>query len=393
MFKKMSIILCLALLSAVLPAAAQDSIRVTLLTCSPGQEVYSLYGHTAIRCEQPARGIDVAFNYGVFDFKKPHFMWHFVLGQCDYMVQGIPWKYFLEEYSQRGSSVTAQELNLTQAEAERLLSRLVVNCRPENREYRYNFLYNNCTTMVRDIIEQSVEGQVHFPDTLPHYTYRQMLHLYTAQHPWAQEGNDFLLGADVDTILTPRAAMFAPEYLMRYCDKAFVCEDNGDLRPLVRRTEVLIEAKQQPEAEEFPVSPWQAIAIFAAISILIVAAEVLTKRNFWLWDAVLLLVQSAVGLLLTFMALFSEHPGVNSNWLVALFNPTCCIGLFDVLRSAYRRRVSYWHAFHFALLSLFLLFSPWIPQVFGKLIVPLALCLLLRPISYYIYCRRNKKNK
>ncbi len=393
MFKKTLIAFCLSILSAMSSAAAQDSIRVMLLTCSPGQEVYSLYGHTAIRCQQPAAGLDAVFNYGVFDTSKPYFIWNFVLGRCDYMVEAIPWRFFTEEYRRRGSSITAQHLNLTQTEAKRLLSRLVENCRPENREYRYNFLYNNCTTIVRDILEQSTDGHIVYPDTLPRYTYRQILHQYTAQHPWAREGDDIMLGADVDTILTSHAAMFAPEYLMRYCDKALIYAPNGDRRPLVSRTEVLLEAVPQPLHREFPWLPWQVLVAFASLNVLIVMLELLTKRTFWLWDAVLLLAQGAVGLLLAFMALFSEHPGVGSNWLVILFNPACCIGFYLVLRSAIHRAKTHWHTFHFAILSLFILFSPWMPQTFGKIVVPLALCLLLRPISYYIHNRRKQNRR
>ena len=188
-------------------AHAQDSIRVTILTCSPGPEVYELYGHTAIRCQAPERGFDEVFNYGVFDMSKPFFAWHFVLGQTDYMVQPIPWRYFVKEYEERGSSITEQELNLTPAEARRLTNRLIENCLPENCEYRYSFLYKNCTTMVRDMVEGTINGRIQYPDTLPHQTAREILHRYTAEHPWAQEGNDLLLGTEVDTILsTLRAA-------------------------------------------------------------------------------------------------------------------------------------------------------------------------------------------
>ena len=84
-----------------------DSIRASLITCSPGQEVYALYGHTALRLQNFTTGEDVVFNYGVFSFKQPHFIWRFVRGQCDYMVVPTPWQYFTREYEERGSSITA----------------------------------------------------------------------------------------------------------------------------------------------------------------------------------------------------------------------------------------------------------------------------------------------
>lgn len=395
MFKRLVIFLCFFLLSVVscqlsIALAQQDSVRVSVLTCSPGPEVYSLYGHTAIRVQQDS--IDEVFNYGVFDFRKPHFTWHFVLGQTDYMIEPLPWKYFIIDYDRRGSSITEQELNLTPSEANCLLAALIENCQPENREYRYSFLYNNCTTKVRDMVEQVVRGSIQYPDTLPHQTAREILHHYTAQHPWAQEGNDLLLGSEMDTILSERAAMFIPENMMQAFDGAYILSTNGDMRPLVRSKKVILEAKQQVVESEFPLSPLQAILVFAAICILILVLEVWTKRLWWLWDVLILLLQGIAGTLLTFMFLFSEHPGVGSNWQVWVFNPIYFIGIPLVIKAATKHRETLWYAFYFAVLALFLLFSPWIPQVFAKITVPLALCLLTRPISYYYFCHRKKKH-
>ena len=394
MFKKLTIFLCLFFLVKAQAEAAmfnvqgamnpEDSIRVSLITCSPGQEVYELYGHTAIRCQQPEGSLDVVFNYGVFDMNKPHFAWHFVLGETDYMVQPIPWKFFIIDYEKRGSSITEQELNLTPQEARKLLTFLILNSRPENCEYRYSFLYKNCTTMVRDIVEQTIIGRIQYPDTLPHQTFRETLHHYTAEHPWAQEGNDLLLGAEVDTIPSAHAAMFLPENLMRAFDGAFIRTPKGDMRPLVKSKSVLLEARPQIVEPEFPLLPWQALLAFGAICLLIVLLEVWTKRVFWLWDVLLLLLQGAAGSLLTFMLLFSGHPAVDSNWQVWLLNPTALIGIPLVIKAAVKHETTLWYAFQFAVLALFLLFSPWIPQVFAKITVPLALCLLTRPISYYI---------
>ena len=391
MFKRIAILLCLLLSAAAHCFAVKDSIRVTLLTCSPGQEVYELYGHTAIRCQQPEQGLDVVFNYGVFDMSKPHFAWHFILGQTDYMVQPIPWEYFVKEYQERGSSITEQELNLKQAEAEVLVARLTENSRPENREYRYNFLYKNCTTMVRDMVEQSIIGRIQYPDTLPHQTFREILHHYTAEHPWAQEGNDLLLGVEVDTILSEHDAMFVPENMMLAFDGAFICSPNGDMRPLVSHKTILLEARPQVVDPEFPLLPWQAMLAFGAVCLFIMLLEVWTKHLFWLWDVLLLLLQGATGTLLAFMFLFSRHPAVDSNWQIWVLNPIALIGIPLVIKSAIKHQPTYWYYFQFVVLALFLLFSPWIPQVFAKITVPLALCLLTRPISYYF--ARAKKSK
>lgn len=382
----------LPLLSAV-RAQRYDSIRASLITCSPGQEVYALYGHTALRLQNFTRGEDLVFNYGVFSFSQPHFVWRFVRGQCDYMVVPIPWKYFTREYEERGSSITAQVLNLTPSEAARLYACMLEDCRPENRQYRYNFLYNNCTTKVRDAIERCVEGRVVYPDSIPLYTYRQMLRQYTAAHPWAQEGNDILLGSAVDTALSARAAMFAPEYMLRYAENAYVYAENNDKRPLVLDTEILLQKRPQTVEPEFPLSPTQAMLVLLAFAVLILLLERLFNRQCWLWDAILLAGQGVAGLLLLFMFLFSEHPAVDSNWQIWVLNPIALVALPMVVKAAYRHRKTLWHAVFSVILTTFLVFSPWMPQEFGKLVVPLALTLLTRPISYYLYYRKNNKKK
>ena len=162
------VLLTLILVSSA-PVAAQedippmDSVEFSLLTCQPHDEVYSLYGHTAIRYhELRPGGLDWAFNYGVFDFKKPHFVARFVFGLTDYELGAYPYKYFVKEYRRFGSMVTEQVLNLTDEEKMALHDALAINLRPENKIYRYNYFYNNCTTKARDIIESCINGKVEY---------------------------------------------------------------------------------------------------------------------------------------------------------------------------------------------------------------------------------------
>ena len=213
-------------------------IEVSVLTCSPGQEVYSLYGHTAIRVRDGRTGEDEVFNYGIFDFNTEHFVWKFVLGETDYICASVPWNYFIREYEKRGSSVAVQVLNLTQAEAVRVKEYLYRNVQPENRVYRYNFLTNNCTTKVMDCVEACVEGDIVYSWTQEPYTYRTILHKYTEAYPWEQEGNDFLLGADVDTVLSHRATCFIPDFYKNALDGAVVRGEFEDTRKLVTSTQV-----------------------------------------------------------------------------------------------------------------------------------------------------------
>ena len=143
-------------------ASAHDSLRISLLTCTAGEEIYTLFGHTAIRCENLTRKTDVVYNYGVFDFSSGGFVLRFALGETDYRLDKSRTDYFTYAYYYYGRDIRQQVLNLTQAEKERLVALLEENYRPENRVYRYNFFYDNCSTRPRDKVEEATEGTVDY---------------------------------------------------------------------------------------------------------------------------------------------------------------------------------------------------------------------------------------
>ena len=153
-----------------MPVAAQaQRLDVSLLTCFPGQEVFELYGHTAIRITDGAT-MDRVYNFGLFSFNQPHFVYRFVKGETDYAVGGYPTEYFTPEYAERGSKVVEQRLRLTEQQALWLFNELERLCLPENREYRYNYVLNNCATRPRDLIEQAVGGLTYPPSEHPDAT-------------------------------------------------------------------------------------------------------------------------------------------------------------------------------------------------------------------------------
>ena len=374
-----------------------STLEVSLLTCSPGHATYELYGHTALRVRSEAQGYDVVFNYGVFDFYEPMFVWRFVLGECDYMVCPYSYDAFMYEYIQRGSSVTEQVLNLRPREAQEMATALWTNCAKENRVYRYNIFRSNCTTKSRDMIEAHIYGHVIYPVRPRRNTFRTILHQFTRGHVWDEEGNDLLLGASVDTLITERDEMFSPIYLMWYMDSAFVDRGLHRFDPLVRERRILLE--ENPERlranlaaqPTFPVTPGVVGWSLFVIGALLAAWELRRQRALWQVDAVLMTLQGIAGLLLTFMALFSQHPGVGSNWQIWVLNPLPLLFVVPVVRAAKRREPFIYHTFAAGLISLFVVLYAFIPQDFSALILPLALLLLSRPIVHLILTKRKTK--
>ena len=368
-----------------------DSVEVSLLTCSPGTEVYSLYGHTAIRVKSYTTGEDWVFNYGVFSFNRPNFIWRFTRGECDYQIGALPFAYFAEEYEERGSAVYQQVLNLRASEKERLWTLLVENMRPENREYRYNFLYDNCTTRARDRIEEAVEGKIIYPEQDTVHTYREIIHQYTAQHPWAELGNDICLGAEADRPISVRDEMFAPFYLLRYANGAVIQGSDGSTRPLVLSQSEVVEGRDVEIQKEFPWSPALSVWILFFCVAGLTVVEQWRHACFWGIDIFLMSLVGGIGLVVTFLFFFSVHPTVGSNWQIWVFNPIPLVAMPWVVWCAVKRRKTYYHPLNASVFILFMFFSALIPQDFCVVVVPLALALLLRSCSYWISYRKKEK--
>ena len=358
-----------------------DSVEVSLLTCQPHDEVYSLYGHTAIRWnDRHAKGEDLAFNYGVFDFRKPHFALRFVFGLTDYELGAYPYRLFLQEYRHFGSMVTEQVLNLTNEEKARLHIALAENLRPENSVYRYNYFYSNCTTKARDIIEQCVNGHVEYAgkeDYTP--SYRDMVHEMTRNNPWSRFGNDLLLGIKADQKTNLRQQEFLPNHLMRDFDRAQIYE-NGIYRPLVKDRQIAVPSGVQVIQQGFPLTPLQCFLILLAVALVIFLIEWKKRCAFILWEVLLMVVSGIIGIVLTLMV-FSHHPTVSLNLQILLFNPIHWLFLWPVIRG---RNTRYWYITA-VMCILFLIGSLF--QSYAEGIWSLALCLLLQSIIHTIRLR------
>ena len=364
---KKSIILILTLLASALGMAAQpdsllmrdtnDSIRVSLVTCSPGTEVYAVYGHTALRVEVPSTGVDLVVNYGLFSFDAPNFIWRFIKGETDYLVGTIGYPLFEREYTERGSSVTLQELNLSEAEKSRLIRLLDSNLRPENREYRYNFLYNNCSTKARDKVEEALVAQLQLAKNMREgTTYRDILHEYTQDYPWLQFGIDYLLGLQADRPIGPREQMFAPEYLKAYTASQQLT-DSGHTMPYVINERMIAPEAPQPATFTFPLTPTQLMILLLLLTACICTLELLIERRQWWFDALLLTIQGLMGCIVAFLFFLSEHPTVGSNLHVIYLNPLPLLFMPFVIRDIVKRRRSILSYILMALLGVFVIVS------------------------------------
>ena len=358
-------------ISAQNDLSQMDSVEIGLITCSPHDEIYSLFGHTAIRLHDLRNGVDCVFNYGVFNYDAPHFALRFVFGLTDYELGIAPARPFFDYYKDWGCQVTEHVLNLTNQEKYNVYNALRTNYLPENRIYRYNFFYDNCSTRPRDIIEHNISGKIIYnprKDFSP--TYRQMLHEHMTDYPWTAFGIDLLLGVKSDLKTTMREQEFLPENLRYDFDNAFI-EHDGKKEPLVKERRELVAPGVQIKEPGIPITPTHCGIILLVISLVVLAYEYVKKVTLRWFDILWMTITGIVGIVL-FLMIFSEHPNTSINLQILIFNPLSLFFIWPV----WKGRKTVWFTLNMVLTMAFFLGSYWQDYAEGMEFV--ALCLLLR---------------
>lgn len=345
-----------------------------VLTCGPGDEFYTTFGHSAIRICDTAQGIDVVYNYGVFNFGIPHFYWEFAKGNLNYRIDRTSFLNFMYEYQYDGRAVWMQKLNITNQELNNLFVFLEWNNLPENQYYQYDFFMDNCATRVRDCVgnclnhrkaftEQKSEDDCSFRDLLYSCTEETLL--------WWRFGIDLVLGARCDKKASNLEQMFSPLVMAQQFDTLTF----SDTREPVAETpiQILIETRDPLHRSISPtISFWCLFVIILSFTV------IAWKKNWklrWL-DIILFLLIGLISLLILFLWFFSSHYCTKIN-----LNLLWCSPLF--LYFAIRLRKSWKPLLIFQMILLFvvLIGFSWLPQRFNAAVIPIALTLLIRLID------------
>ncbi len=393
-----------AVLMTLLPATAADTmpeapVEVYFINFYPGSEVYELEGHTAlgvVRRDLP--GVPaLAYNYGVFDFDAPGFVWRFVSGKTDYMLAAAPLDLFVNLYRSEGRRVVAHRLNLDSAEAEALARNLAVNALPENRTYRYNYVLDNCATRPLAAVERAVADSIALApapfeaQSLKSMTFRNIMRRYHANYPWYQFGIDLALGSLIDRPVDRRAAAFAPVELDAMLGAATIGRGG---RPLVAETLVLNDVA--PEAAVDSPTPWYltpmaAGTAFLLLSIILTVRDIRQRRVCRLFDSVLFGIYGLTGCMLTFLMFFSEHYATTPNWLYIWLNPLCLLPAVLIWINSAKKAVFWYQICNFAALTGFIAALPWLPQSINAAFVPFILAEMVRSASYVYISDTTRK--
>lgn len=291
-------------------ANLSEQATISLMTCGSGESLYSMFGHSALWVYDPINRIDRVYNYGTFDFSDPNFYYLFLRGIANYKLSVTNSQSFLNEYIQEDRFVKQQALNLTHSEKQTLFNALEENYKPENRYYRYDFLFLNCSSVLRDKVFESVEGSYSLDQTSYDQSFRDLLQPYLS-NSWIKLGINLLLGHRADREATNWERMFLPDLMHKQFELALVA-NNESLAPDNR---TLYLSSDTPTATSGNSSKGPLIVFFVLFMLIgVITKKKLNQRR---WnkglDSVIFSLSGLIGLLLSFMWFFSEHEVVHQN--------------------------------------------------------------------------------
>ncbi|MDH6533969.1 DUF4105 domain-containing protein [Parabacteroides sp. 52] len=360
---------------------------ISVLTSAPYEgQVFTVYGHVALRLTDPTHHFDKVFNFGLFDDSKPNFIYHFAKGETDYMLGAHDYLSYIVEYQMRGSDITEQVLDLTYEEVSLIWMNLIQNAQPENRVYRYNFFFDNCATRIPLLLENNVNGNILYNDPPPTRTFRDMIDECTRNHPWLTFGCALALGSPTDRMATPHEMMFLPFYLKEAFSKATIQTFGDTERPLVKETHIIkaAETEIEPDILDTLFTPlvcgWILFFVIAALTYL----GARKKRAFLGIDIVLFAAAGLGGIVLFFLCFQSEHPSIWPNWSLIWLHPLHLIGLILFCVKRGKKAAYCYHFINFAALSCMLMGWHFIPQQMNAAFIPLVATLWLRS-GYGLY--------
>ncbi|WP_242206336.1 lipoprotein N-acyltransferase Lnb domain-containing protein [Aestuariivivens insulae] len=355
--------------------------EISVLTIGPGATLNDAFGHSAFRIKDYIKGLDLVFNYGVYDFNTPNFYLKFAQGKLNYLIGLDYYEDFYESYIAQNRTIKEQVLNLSQTEKQKLFDYLANNYKPENRAYLYDFFYDNCATKIKDVLQEATSNSITFktPKNFEAKTFRSLIHENLDLNSWGAVGIDVALGSVIDRQATPEQHMFLPKNIYRFFGAATVKTDNN--KTLVKQKRVLFEKMEQPKQNDFFTSPLFVFGVLGVFILWLTYKDFKNKkRTLWL-DVLLFSITGIIGVFILLLWFATDHTGTHQNynllWAFALN--------LLVIPQLLKKQPAKWFIKYlkFLIILLCLLTLHWIigVQVFAIGLIPFFIALLLR----YIY--------
>jgi hypothetical protein len=362
-----------------------DASQVSLVTCGPGEELYEAFGHTAIRIYEPSLEFDAVYNYGTFDFDQPNFYWNFVQGRSLYMLAVNRYSNFIGSYEYYNRSVREQFLDLSLEQKQALFDKLTWNAKKENREYLYDYFFDNCSTRPRDIIVEALNGNIEFDSTYlgdNRLSIRQLTDLYILkEQPWGDLGIDLCLGAVIDKPATSMQYMYLPEKLEEAFDHAYTIKD-GVRVPLVIKKQTTFQASSVVREKSWVVPQiiFVAFLLFSAVFLSIFRAA---KRSTRIFDGLIFMITSFIGWNAIFLWFFTNHFSADYNWNILWALPTNAIFGYALLKKERPKWTGHYALFLIVLYTGLLVGWNYVPQLLHHSLKFVVLLLLFVSVGVF----------
>lgn len=345
----------------------------------PGEELYSTFGHSALRVTDSITNQDIVYNYGTFYFYEPGFYIKFVRGKLLYYLSTDDFQSFQNENKTDNRGMTEQVLNLTCPQKQNIIVLLKANMMAHNRGYKYDFTFDNCTTRLRDLVEKATDSTIHFGDVLKdNVTFRQLIYIYLNNNDkqWSKLGIDILLGSKMDVNASPYQVMFLPDYLMKTFDSSTVSS-----KPLVSEKSFLYKIEHSDNKKDNLTHPFFLfVCLFVLIAFLSFSKIPFIQKLLYAFDGFLFFLTGLLGILLLFMWFGTDHIMCLDNYNLLWAWPTNIIGAF------YIHSKKTWPKKYFAVYAIFniFLFAAWalIPQQLNVALIPIIGILIFRSLIY-----------
>ena len=392
--KQFIILLITFVLAFVKPTSAQlpdvtlsENANVSLLTCSAGDELYSIFGHSAIRINDPDSGVDWVFNYGVFDFNDPNFYPNFVRGKLNYILAVSSYKNFERGYVFEDRYIYEQVLNLSLTEKQMLLDSLAINYLPENRYYLYDFLFDNCATRIRDIFVEAIPSTLTFDysELDEGLSFRELLMPNLVGKPWPELGINLLLGVSADKTAQPWEYMFLPEHLQTAFKNVSIARDSLAIS-LAQPANVLLEG-DAVSATKFRHAPLLVFLLLLILSGCFTFVNLRKGRvNNW-FDKFLFGVIGLLGIILAFQWFGSDHAVMSNNYNLLWAHPLHFIAAIILSLKGFGKAKRIYFGINLVLMVLLMLFWFILPQNLPFAMLPVVATLAIRSAVIFSFNR------
>lgn len=356
-----------------------DDAEASVLTFGPGNSLNDAFGHNAFRIKDKAKGIDIVYGYGQYDFDAPNFYLKFARGKLNYLISRHFYSDIFNYYSRENRTINEQVLNLSTEQKQKLFHYLEDNYKPENRKYLYDFFYDNCATKIRDVLSTVTNNAITFkkPESFEPKTFRTLIYEHVDKNSWGSFGIDVALGSVVDRQASANEFMFLPKYIHAFFE---VSKINGN-EDLVKSSKVLYKRKDDNSSSGFIFSPLVILGLLAIVILFITYKDFKgQKRTKWL-DITLFSLTGIIGILLLLLWFGTNHTATWQNYNLLWACPLNIIVIGQLLKAKIKNWVKSY--LKFLVIMLCLMTMHWLigVQVFAIALIPLLVALAMR----YIY--------